>query len=202
MIDQVVELGRRGATDAEIAVELGISVSTVNEWKSSNALFSESLKMGKRVADSRVQQALYSRAVGFTGPDGQYHPPHPVAAIFWMKNRQPAEWRDTTRSEITGADGAPVQLAAGPPRPSAEEIAEFSKQLYSGFIDHRDEKTGEGVDLGAEQAASLAEIVTDFATGQGKPETPPATLGGMLAMVVIVREKIRRECDRKGLKSL
>lgn len=35
--------------------------------------------------------------------------PDPVAAIFWLKNRRPGEWRDKVQTELTGPDGGPIQ---------------------------------------------------------------------------------------------
>ena len=34
--------------------------------------------------------------------------PDTSAAIFWLKNRKPEEWRD--KQEITGANGGPIQV--------------------------------------------------------------------------------------------
>ncbi len=198
MIHKVVELGRRGATDLEIAAELGVAVSTLYEWRKSNVAFSESLKAGKQIADVAVQQSLYNRAVGFTGPDGQYHPPHPTAIVFWLKNRQPAEWRDTTRSEITGADGAAVQLTAGPPRPSAEEIAQHALEMFAGYSDHRDPKTGEAAPLDPEQVAGLGEMIASFATCEGRNEVPPRKIGDLSASVYFIRRVILAETSGKA----
>jgi hypothetical protein len=89
----------------------GVSRSTINLWKRENKEFSDSLKIGKGVSDSRVEQALYHRAIGysydavkiFLDPDTkkpiyvryrEHVPPDVTACIFWLKNRRPAQWRD------------------------------------------------------------------------------------------------------------
>lgn len=121
---EMVEQGRRlcqlGATDREIADFFHVSESTLNLWKLEHREFSESLKLGKDVPDERVEKSLYRRALGYshdavkifadpkTGaeqivPFTEHYPPDTTAAIFWLKNRKPAEWRD--RQELTGADG-------------------------------------------------------------------------------------------------
>lgn len=116
-------LSRLGFTDEKLAAALGISRSTLHEWRKANPEFSERLKGAKSAADAKVLDALFQRATGYEAPDGTHIPPHPTAIIFYLKNRRPAEWRDTQRQEITGADGAPLQ---GPPLielPPAQEAA-------------------------------------------------------------------------------
>jgi hypothetical protein len=75
------------------------------------AYFSDALKAGKEPADQRVTRSLYQRAIGFhydaekifIDPDThepirvpirEYVVPDTTACIFWLKNRQPKEWRD------------------------------------------------------------------------------------------------------------
>jgi hypothetical protein len=60
-----------------------------------------------------VIDGLFRRACGFTAEDGTYYPPHPVACSFWLRNRSPETWRDTSRTELSGPDGKP--LATTPP---------------------------------------------------------------------------------------
>lgn len=199
MIEQVVELGRRGATDFEIAKELGISVSTLNSWKQSNVAFLESLKVGKQIADSRVQESLYNRAVGFTAPDGTYHPPHPVAGIFWLKNRRPDEWRDTTRTELTGKDGGALELQASP-RPSPEEVCNFSREAHEAFAAYRGEK-GEAALLGAREIASLAEAVASYAAAAEHGYATARLCGETIAQVNCIHRQIREEIAHKNFPS-
>ncbi len=105
-------LAKLGFTDEKLAAALGVSRSTISEWKRTDPEFSATLKAAKSQADAKVIDSLYHRAIGFTAIDGSYHPPHPTAIIFYLKNRMPTEWRDITRSEISGVDGAPIQTAA------------------------------------------------------------------------------------------
>ncbi|MEM9969528.1 MAG: hypothetical protein AAF762_00295, partial [Pseudomonadota bacterium] len=37
-----------------------------------------------------------------------FQPGDPGAAKLWLCNRQPAKWRDSSRVEVTGANGGPV----------------------------------------------------------------------------------------------
>lgn len=122
--EQAEKLCKLGATDKEIADFFEVGESTLNRWKEAHAEFRESLKTGKEAADERVERSLYHRAIGYTHEavklfqyegrvieqayDERY-PPDTTAAIFWLKNRRPAEWRDRVQQEISGPNGGPVQ---------------------------------------------------------------------------------------------
>lgn len=99
--------------DKEIAELLGISVATLNNYKTKYPEFLESLKRGKEVADSKVVESLFHRAIGYSHPDIhisnyqgtitktaliKHYPPDPTSMIFWLKNRMPEQFRD--RQEI------------------------------------------------------------------------------------------------------
>lgn len=117
--DQVYKYCLLGATDEEIAEFLEIDVSTVNDWKLVYPDFSESIRRGKDIANSNVADRLYQRAMGFEHdseeikvvsmgekngseivrvPIRKVYPPDTTAAIFFLKNRRPKDWRD--RQEI------------------------------------------------------------------------------------------------------
>jgi len=123
---QAAKLCALGATDAQLADFFRVSVSTVNLWKSQHPEFSESIKVPKAQADDRVEQSLYRRAMGYEHdetdirvvaggivetPIRKHYPPDTTAAIFWLKNRRPSEWREKVENVVTGADGGPVQYA-------------------------------------------------------------------------------------------
>jgi hypothetical protein len=75
-----------------------------------------SLKAGKAEADVRVERSLYQRANGYSYeavkvfmPAGakksvyalyvEHMPPDVTACIFWLKNRDPAHWRECMADE-------------------------------------------------------------------------------------------------------
>lgn len=123
-IAQAEKLCKLGATDLEIADFFEVEVRTVYRWKAENEQFCQALKSGKDEADDRVERSLYARANGYEHdevdirvvggaivqtPIRKYYPPDTTAAIFWMKNRRPDQWRETKAVELTGKDGGPVQ---------------------------------------------------------------------------------------------
>lgn len=93
----------------------GVSVVTLNTWKKRYPDFLSSLKAGKDEADSKVGEALYQRALGYSHPEVdikmykgmiieteivKHYPPDTTAAIFWLKNRQKLRWRDQQEIDI------------------------------------------------------------------------------------------------------
>lgn len=75
---------RDGLTDEQIASNIGISKSTLYDWKNKYSEFSTALKKGKEVVDYQVENALLKNALnGDT-----------TAQIYWLKNRRPDKWRD------------------------------------------------------------------------------------------------------------
>ncbi len=120
-LSQVTRLAELHLTDKEIAKALNISVATLTNYKRDYPQFLASLKKGKAVTDKKVVLSLFKRAMGYSHPDVhisnfqgevtvtpiiKHYPPDPTSMIFWLKNRDPENWRD--RKEITGADGDPL----------------------------------------------------------------------------------------------
>ena len=102
---------RNGLTDEQISNNLGIAVSTLNEYKKKYPEFSESLKRGKEVIDLEVENALLKRALGYryiettkelnteghlviTKEVTKEVAPDTTAQIFWLKNRKPQSYKD------------------------------------------------------------------------------------------------------------
>ena len=100
-----------GAIDKELAVFFGVSEKTLNTWKQNHPEFLQSIKLGKIIADGNVAHSLYQRAIGYMHsenkifqykgeavivPTTKHYPPDTQAASLWLRNRQPALWRDRT----------------------------------------------------------------------------------------------------------
>lgn len=110
-------MAKLGATDAELAQALGVAVSTVSLWKVTHKEFSDALSVSKDVANQKVVDSLYKRAMGYSVTeedirviDGQivkteftrHYPPDPTSMIFFLKNRDKANWRDKHDFEHSG----------------------------------------------------------------------------------------------------
>lgn len=119
-IAQAEKLCKLGATDAEVADFFEVDVRTLYRWKGENEAFCHALKIGKVESDERVERSLFSRAIGYEHdevdirvvnqeiiqtPIKKYYPPDTTAAIFWLKNRKPGEWRDKTQLDGAGPNG-------------------------------------------------------------------------------------------------
>tara|TARA_R110000850_G_C9632617_1_gene432295 strand:- start:71 stop:490 length:420 start_codon:yes stop_codon:yes gene_type:complete len=98
-----------GATDERLAEFFDVCVATINNWKREHPEFLASIKRGKHDADSEVVNSLFGRAKGYNyteikdekSEQGVKHTEtlkhvhaDTGAAIFWLKNRQPKQWRD------------------------------------------------------------------------------------------------------------
>lgn len=114
-VEQARKLAELGATDREVADFFEVEERTLNRWKNSHPEFCQSLKVGKDASDDRVEQSLYRRALGYSHdaekiitvngvvvrePYVEHYPPDTTAAIFWLKNRRKAEWRDKTEQDV------------------------------------------------------------------------------------------------------
>lgn len=124
---QAYEASVMGATDFNLARLFNVSESTINLWKKTYSKFSESIKRGKAQMDEQVEAALLKRALGYEHPeddirtlaigDGmsrieitptvKHYPPDTAAASLWLRNRQPAKWRDKTDVEHSGGISLP-----------------------------------------------------------------------------------------------
>lgn len=117
--EQARKLCLLGATDDALADFFEVSKVTINAWKKAHPEFLNSLKIGKQIADANVADSLYNRALGYSHPElkvfnnmgeivtfecEKHYPPDPTSAIFWLKNRQPALWRDKQVEETKSDD--------------------------------------------------------------------------------------------------
>jgi hypothetical protein len=108
---QAEKLAQLGATDQEIADFFEVDVRTIYRWKHDHDEFCQAVKVGKDVADERVERSLYQKAIGYEQdevkifmPAGAAEPVYApfrakiaadtTAAIFWLKNRRKDDWRD------------------------------------------------------------------------------------------------------------
>lgn len=124
-IEQAYKLSLLGATDIQMSDFFGVSERSFNRWKKDYPKFCQSLKEGKRDADSKVAEKLFNRAIGYDYNEThvekkgrkilrkktvkKHQPADTTAQIFWLKNRQPELWRDKVVNELHGKDGKELQ---------------------------------------------------------------------------------------------
>lgn len=126
---EALSLCEEGATDQELADYFGVGIRTIYRWKNTQTEFRQALKAAKGAADDRVERSLFERALGYERdevdikvvggeivqtPIRKFYPPDTTAAIFWLKNRKPEDWREKSETALTGANGGPVQIVATP----------------------------------------------------------------------------------------
>ena len=111
---------RDGLIDEQIAANIGITTTTLYDWKKKYADFSDALKKGKETSDYEVENALFKSATGYEYEerkevqevvDGVMRKkveitrkqvaPNATSAIFWLKNRKPDKWRNKQEIEIS-----------------------------------------------------------------------------------------------------
>lgn len=118
---------RDGLSDEQMAHNIGITTTTLYDWKKKYPAFSEALARGKEVVDIEVENALLKRAKGYdyiettseliadknaknkavmkvTKRVTRHVPPDVKAIVFWLTNRKP-EWRDKQEKELSGNIG-------------------------------------------------------------------------------------------------
>lgn len=79
-----------GTPHDAMAAQLGIARMTLDKH------FALELARGKALTDQEIAKSLYQKAITGNVP----------CLIFWAKTR--LGWRETNRTEVTGADGGPV----------------------------------------------------------------------------------------------
>jgi len=125
------KLAEQGLIDTQIAKKLHISGATYYLFQNEYPEFSEAIKRGKAESDQEVVDSLRKKAVGFEYTEvateakvddkgvetitskkttKKYYPPDTGATAFWLKNRQPNEWRDVR--QIEGNLGGAVIIMA------------------------------------------------------------------------------------------
>lgn len=134
---------RNGLTDEMIAHNIGITTTTLYDWKKKYPQFAEAIKRGKEVVDIMVENALLKSAMGYSYDEvtqigmkdketgekilvpvkvvTKHVQPNSTSLIFWLKNRNPEAWRDTkvvdaavqVKNPFEGIDTADIKKLIG-----------------------------------------------------------------------------------------
>lgn len=109
-------MAKMGATDFEIAEELGVVTSTLWLWRSKFREFSNSLLEGKHAFDDRAERSLAMKAIGYTYhsekifchegevirvPIVEHVPPDVGAIKMWLGNRRPEKWKEKAELKLS-----------------------------------------------------------------------------------------------------
>ena len=122
---QAARLCSLGATDEDLAAFFGISQTRLAAWKQSHDEFRDAVRQNRDAADGQVERSLFERANGYRHPEDKvfsnggkpvvvpttkHYPPDPASIMFWLKNRQPAKWRDKIDHEVSGRGGRSITV--------------------------------------------------------------------------------------------
>lgn len=148
---------RDGLTEEQIAKNIGISRSTLREWKTKYPAISATLKKGKDVVDRQVEEALIKSLMGYNTVEitkerniktGELEvtrevikevPPNITALIFWLKNRKPKQWRETAndpknKAEVKYIKAKTEQIKGGEQNNTEDKIVKLF-DLIGGELD-------------------------------------------------------------------
>lgn len=117
-----------GFTDLDLARLLRVSQMTLLNWRKKYPEFDEAVREGRKQADIKVANALFAAATGakieavkifYDSKLGEtvehkyieHHTPNVQSAIFWLTNRDPENWKQTSRLEQSGPDGGPIETS-------------------------------------------------------------------------------------------
>jgi len=95
---KVESLAAQGLTIEQIASCIGVSRSTLYSRMGSEKNVLDAIKDGRAKGVATISNALFQ-----SGKGGNV-----TAQIFYLKNRQPEEWRDRRELEHSGPEGGPI----------------------------------------------------------------------------------------------
>jgi transposase-like protein len=102
--DQVIELGRVGKSIEQIAAKLGVSTRVLFDWRDKHEEFLHALEYAKELEldwwESTAQAMMVETK---EGPK--------INSAIWSRSmaaRFPKKYRESTKTEITGENGAPL----------------------------------------------------------------------------------------------
>lgn len=113
---------RKGLSNKVIAENMGITEKTLYEWAAKYSDFGDTLKRTKEITVYEVEDAMFKAAKGYfveetktiTNKDGKtlrietnkkWIPPNTTAQIFYLKNKDPDNWRERNDLSLTASNG-------------------------------------------------------------------------------------------------
>lgn len=102
--EEVVALGRIGKSVEQIASNLNVSLRTIYQWRDNHEEFLHALDDAKTYEQAWWEEQAAAYMVENKESDR-------LNATLWSRSmaaRFPKKYRESTKTEITGADGAPL----------------------------------------------------------------------------------------------
>ena len=102
--EEVVALGRIGKSSEAIGAILGVGTATLYRWRDEHDEFREALSLAKEFELHWWEDIAQTHMVENRESDK-------LNATIWSRSmaaRFPKKYRESTKTEITGADGAPL----------------------------------------------------------------------------------------------
>jgi transposase-like protein len=103
-VDRVIELGKIGKSTESIGATLGVGTATLYRWREEFPEFREALELAKEFELQWWEDIAQTHMVENKESDR-------LNASIWSRSmaaRFPKKYRESTKQEITGADGAPL----------------------------------------------------------------------------------------------
>lgn len=103
-IDQVIELGKIGKSTEAIGAILGVGTKTLYNWRDEHPEFLHALDLAKEFELQWWEDIAQTHMIENKESDK-------INASIWSRSmaaRFPKKYRESTKTEITGADGAPL----------------------------------------------------------------------------------------------
>ena len=104
MCEEVIELGRIGKSVEQIAANLNLSLRVLYAWRDKHEEFMHAMEYAKELEQAWWEDQAQSYMVENKESDR-------LNASLWSRSmaaRFPKKYRESTKTEITGADGAPL----------------------------------------------------------------------------------------------
>jgi hypothetical protein len=111
MVIWIERFGRlgRGLEVKDLAMLFDVPEKTIKQWMKEHIEFKLAIEESTEVSNRRVELALFNRAIGYdhradrvtlignklhVKPYTKHYPPDTAAAIFWLKNKDPENWKE------------------------------------------------------------------------------------------------------------
>jgi len=102
--ERVIELGRMGKSIEQIACELNAGTRTIYQWRDAHEEFAHALEVAKEFEQNWWETIAQTHMI-------EEKDCAKLNASIWSRSmaaRFPKKYRESTKTEITGADGQPL----------------------------------------------------------------------------------------------